>query len=221
MEARIVNREVIHNGYLKLENLTIEEKGNSYNRELVTKKDAVVGLIVNEENDTVVLVKQFRPVGEYTVEVVAGTIEENGNPIDTLIREIEEEIGYKVSNENITPLSVGYVSSGLTNEKYYKYLVVVNNAMKVSDGGGLDNENENIEVLEMNINEFVSVGMDEFDDKTHSMRHTLGFIILQDQMAQIQQVQQMQMDLQNLSEEDLIAMQNQMMQNGEDGNENF
>lgn len=117
-------------------------------RRLVLERgDSVAALVYHEEWKEYILVNQFRyPTHKkgpgWISEVVAGALEENENPMDSIKRELEEEIGYTPSI--LQHISTFYVSPGGTSERIFLYYATINEASKVGEGGGLAEENEDI-----------------------------------------------------------------------------
>lgn len=74
-----------------------------------------VGIICLNENDEVMLVRQFRyPYREMIYEIPAGKLEKDENPYDAALRELREECGAVC--EKLTPLGEIYPTPGYTNE---------------------------------------------------------------------------------------------------------
>ncbi len=97
-----------------------DDEKKQYIRDCVQTKDAVVVLAITE-NSEVIFVNQLREViGEETLELPAGLIEQNELPINTAIRELEEETGY-IAN-SIEPLIDVFSSCGYTDEKVYIFV---------------------------------------------------------------------------------------------------
>lgn len=131
-------------------------------RECYNRGNGAAVLLYNVEKSTVLLTKQFRmPVYEnnqqegMSIEVCAGAIDKNESPKNTILREIEEEVGYKVSD--IECVLETYMSPGAMTEKLYLFIAHYSDAMKINDGGGLDSEDEDIEVLEIPFNEAINM----------------------------------------------------------------
>jgi ADP-ribose pyrophosphatase len=74
---------------------TVEKaSGAKTTREVVDHPDCVA-VVVLDEQDNVLLVRQFRhPVGKFLLEIPAGGIDPGEEPLDSVRRELQEEIGY-------------------------------------------------------------------------------------------------------------------------------
>jgi len=157
----IKGMNTIHNGYFKVLEATVEtSKGESIKREIFSRasrgnsEDAVAAVVYDIKKKKYIFTKQFR-VGlyreddKYIIEAVAGTLKEGEDPKECMIREIEEELGY--ATLNILPIGEFYVSPGGSAEKVYLYEAFVDT--KVSEGGGLAEEHEEIETIEMSLEE--------------------------------------------------------------------
>jgi len=82
------------------------------------------------------------------IEACAGLLDKD-NAEDCIKRETEEETGYKITN--VHKVFEAYMSPGSVTEILYFFIAEYSDAMKISDGGGLKAEEENIEVLEIDI----------------------------------------------------------------------
>lgn len=145
----------------------------SVSRECYNRGNGAAILLYNSEKGTVVLTKQFRmPIYEannneaISIEVCAGAIDNNDTALETIIRETEEEVGYKI--ENAKQVLIAYTSPGALTEKMYLFIAEYNESMKVAKGGGLESENEEIEVLEIQFSEALEMIKNEeiIDAKT-------------------------------------------------------
>ncbi|NRR93247.1 NUDIX domain-containing protein [Winogradskyella undariae] len=134
----------------------------SISRECYNRGDGAAIFLYNVEKGTVILTKQFRmPIYENTksegmsIEVCAGSIEHSDKPLATILRETEEEVGYKISEAK--EVFKTYTSPGALTEKLFLYVAEYTDALKISDGGGLESENEEIEVLELPFSKVISM----------------------------------------------------------------
>jgi GDP-mannose pyrophosphatase NudK len=168
VNLKIVGEKRVFDDYFKIDQATIEEKTedgqeSTYKRFKLTRPDAVTVLVFNEDTQKVTLVKQFRyPVihqsgGLNILEAVAGKIDAGETPKQAAVRELWEEVGFKISEDKLSNPIEMFASPGYSTEKIYIFLAVVKNSDKVENaGGGVAGEHENIEIVEMDINEFVS-----------------------------------------------------------------
>lgn len=114
-------------------------------------------LLYNKENKTVVLTRQLRMAtylngndSGMMIEAPAGLLD-GDDPEACIIREVEEETGYSINK--VKKIFETYMTPGAVTELLYFFIGEYNDQMKVSEGGGLDEEHENIEVLEMEFSE--------------------------------------------------------------------
>jgi nudix-type nucleoside diphosphatase (YffH/AdpP family) len=80
------------------------------------------------------------------IEACAGLLDKD-NPEECIRRETEEETGYKITE--VQKVFEAYMSPGSVTELLYFFIAEYSKEMKVTDGGGVDHEEENIEVLEI------------------------------------------------------------------------
>lgn len=132
-----------------------------YDRFKLTRPNAAAILVYNEDSKKVILVKQFRfPIIHHTsenvLEVVAGKIDVGETPAQSAVRELKEEVGYVITEERLgAPIKI-FASPGYSTEIIYIFLAVVKDSDKdPNSGGGLASEHENIEIVELDLNEFV------------------------------------------------------------------
>ena len=121
MKPRLKSTESIYKGRIfdvKID--TIREGEVEYRREVVVHRGSAVIVPVFDDG-TVALVRQYRHAADvYLLEVPAGSLEENEDPLTGAHRELEEEIG--VTAAKVELLTEFYVSPGFLTEKMYVYL---------------------------------------------------------------------------------------------------
>ena len=121
-------------------------------REAYDRGNGAAILLYNKEKGTVVLTRQFR-MPTYVngnedgmmIEACAGLLD-GDNPEACIRKEVEEETGYQVTE--VRKIFECYMSPGSVTEILYFFVGAYEARMKVGEGGGADNETENIEVLE-------------------------------------------------------------------------
>jgi nudix-type nucleoside diphosphatase (YffH/AdpP family) len=122
-------------------------------REAYDRGNGAVILLYNQEKQTVVLTRQFR-LPTYVngnedgmlIEACAGLLEDL-NPEECIRKETEEETGYRIGK--VEKVFEAYMSPGSVTEILYFFIAPYEPKMKVSEGGGHEEEQENIEVLEL------------------------------------------------------------------------
>jgi len=155
----IVSTKNLYKGYFEVNRLYLKNKGNEYTRDWLQSKDAVAGVVYDRKKHLYVFVKQFRPGPQKDViELVAGLIDSGFTPKETMIKEVEEEIGYKVDSivEICNPF---YTTPGKTNEKMHLFCVIVSE--QISKGGGLEIENEDIEIIKVSKKQIKNLGIED------------------------------------------------------------
>lgn len=156
-KINITNIEVLADNWYTLRKITFDyqKKDNSWEtqeREAYDRGNGATILLYNKANKTVILTRQFRmPTylnGNETgmmIEACAGLLDRD-NAEDCIKRETEEETGYLV--KDVRRVFEVYMSPGSVTEIVYFFIGEYTKDMKVNDGGGVDDEQENIEVLE-------------------------------------------------------------------------
>lgn len=155
---RNISRELLSDNWYTLEKVTFEYlrddgEWETQVREAYDRGNGAVILLYNAQKGKVVLTRQFRMPTYLNgnedgmmIEACAGLLEK-GNAEETIKMEVEEETGYKI--DKVKKIFESYMSPGSVTEILYFFIGQYTDAMKVSEGGGAEDETENIEVLEM------------------------------------------------------------------------
>ena len=149
---------------------TFTHNGLTRDWEVVQAHDSVAILIYHKEKDAFVLVKQFRPAvylnnnDGMTIELCAGIVDKEMSLIRIAQEEVEEECGYDVCEEKIEKITAFHTSVGFAGSQQTLYYIEVNDSVKVSEGGGIDDEQ--IEVIYLPISEAKALIYDERVAKT-------------------------------------------------------
>jgi GDP-mannose pyrophosphatase NudK len=157
-KVMIKKTEILSEEKHPLKKITFERPGKEdasgeHINEVYDLGDAVTALLYNVQQRKVVLTKQFRLPsyikGNNTgllIESCAGKIG-NESPEESIKREIEEETGYRVPV--VKKIFEAYTSPGTVTEIVHFFTAEYNDPMKVSAGGGLKEEKEEIEIIEI------------------------------------------------------------------------
>ena len=172
--TEIIKEKIVFKDELVIEEGWLARDGEKFSRLRVNRQSACAVLILNTDSNKVVLTQQFRyaiatKTAENILEIVAGKIDGDENPADAAKREIEEETGYRINPANLKLLLSCFASPGYSSELFYIYYATVTNADKISSGGGLKEENEEIKVIEMDVDKFTGLVRDGMikDAKTY------------------------------------------------------
>ena len=157
-KINIKKTEVLSDNWYTLRKITYnyqKESGEleTHDREAYDLGNGATILLYNKEQETFILTRQLRlPTyvnGNSTVMLIescAGLLDLD-NPEDCIKKETEEEKGYKI--EEVQKVFEAYMSPGSVTEILYFFVAQYDNRMKSSIGGGLAEQQENIEVLEL------------------------------------------------------------------------
>ncbi|WP_027381921.1 GDP-mannose pyrophosphatase NudK [Epilithonimonas caeni] len=158
--VKILKTEILSDNWYTLNKVTFEylKKNGTMeiqSREAYDRGNGATILLYNKESKTVILTRQFR-LPTYIngnedgmmIEACAGLLDKD-NPEDCIKRETEEELGYEISD--IKKVFEVYMSPGSVTEILYFFIAEYSKSMKINDGGGLEDEQEEIEVLELDI----------------------------------------------------------------------
>lgn len=125
-------------------------------REVFNRGDGAAILPFDPNRRTVLLTRQFRyPAFKngfdgLLIEAAAGLLD-GADPATRIRHEAEEELGYLLAE--ITPIGAFFTSPGAVTEKIHLFVARYDAGMKISDGGGLIEEGEDIEVFEAGFDE--------------------------------------------------------------------
>ncbi|WP_027381635.1 GDP-mannose pyrophosphatase NudK [Chryseobacterium daeguense] len=162
MKIDITKTEILSDNWYTLKKVTyaIEKKDGTtetQSREAYDRGNGAVILLYNRNTKTIILTRQFRlPTfinGNSTgmlIEACAGLLD-NDNPEECIKRETEEETGYKISR--VEKIFEAYMSPGSVTEILHFFIAEYSSEMKITNGGGLAEEGENIEVLELSFDQ--------------------------------------------------------------------
>lgn len=189
--AKISDAHVVSchsSNYVKPLRLEYLQNGLTKKWDYLRVHDSVAILLFNTDRDVFILVRQFRPavyaskaqahtVGQtvdmtsfpgslgMTFELCAGIVDKDLGLQETAKAEILEETGYDVPLDKIKRMTKFRSSVGITGSSQTLFYAEVTDSMKASTGGGIAEEGERIEVIELPLKEANDFIFDENIEK--------------------------------------------------------
>ena len=161
-KVKNLRTEILSDNWYTLKKVTYDYRRKdgtweNQTREAYDRGNGAVILLYHPERKTVILTRQFRvptyingnPTG-MLIEACAGLLDEE-SPENRIKKETEEETGYRIAS--VRKIFEAYMSPGSVTEILYFFVAEYSDRMKVSDGGGVEHEQEEIEVLELAMDE--------------------------------------------------------------------
>ena len=94
-EKKLATQQIYHGRAVNMRVDTVEKAGGGKTTREVVEHSNCIAVVAIDEHDNVLLVRQFRhPVDRFLLEIPAGGIDPGEEPVDSVRRELQEEIGY-------------------------------------------------------------------------------------------------------------------------------
>lgn len=156
--VEIHSRKRVLDGFFKIEEVQFRHQRRDghmsplLRRMHLDRGDGATVVVHNARRGTFILVRQFRYATHekgpgWMLETVAGVVEPGQDPEEVARRELLEEAGYRA--KELEFVSSFYLTPGGSSERIFLFFAEVEDADRVEEGGGLDAEGEDIEVVEM------------------------------------------------------------------------
>ena len=183
-EMRIVESKTLSDDWYVLKKYTFDFRRRDgewqrQSREVYDRGNGATLLLYNREKQSVILTRQFRfPLyvnhhSGFLLEAPAGLLD-NLDPEERIRAEAEEETGYQVGQ--VQKVFEAFMSPGSVTEKLYFFIAEYQPDDRFSDGGGVKEEGEDIEVLEVHFQTAMQAIRDGdiVDAKTIMLLHYLA-----------------------------------------------
>jgi nudix-type nucleoside diphosphatase (YffH/AdpP family) len=162
---RIKDVRLLSENYYTLKTTTFEwRRGNgewqTQHRESYDRGNGAALLPYNLAQATVILVRQFRypayvnGYDDLLIEAAAGLLDDE-TPELRIRAEAEEETGYRLGE--IRKIFEAFMSPGSVTEKLHFFVAEYDPSMRIGSGGGNADEGEDIEVLELPIDQAITM----------------------------------------------------------------
>jgi len=162
---RVKDVRVLSDNHYVLKTTTFEyRRGDGtwqvQHRETYDRGNGATLLPYNRVRRTVVLVRQFRYPAyvnghdDLMIEAAAGLLDDE-SPESRIRAEAEEETGYRLGE--IQKVFEAFMSPGSVTEKLHFFIAEYEAGMRTGSGGGIADEGEDIEVLELPIEQALAM----------------------------------------------------------------
>lgn len=155
-DVKIIEKKTLYRGFLSVEQYFLQHRlfaggwSQTIKREVFKKSGAAAALLYDPNLDKVVLLEQFR-VGAledknspWLVEVVAGLLEPEEQPVELVVRETKEEASLEVADLEF--ICQYWVTPGFSTEQVTLFCAKVD-ASKAGGIHGLPEEEEDIRTI--------------------------------------------------------------------------
>ena len=171
--VKILKSETLYKRFVHLQRLTVQHDtlaggSQTVEREIHDHGNAATILLYDPGRKSVILVRQLRvpPIlnhdDGFLIEAPAGLLE-GDDPTSAIIREAMEETGYRIDRAEY--LFDAYMSPGTLTERVSFFAAEIDVTMKAGAGGGLEEEGEDIEILEIPLKDaFAMIGSGKISD---------------------------------------------------------
>jgi nudix-type nucleoside diphosphatase (YffH/AdpP family) len=165
-QVKIIKEELLSDNWYSLkkydyEILKKDGRWQKQTREVYDRGNGAAILLYHSKNKTVILTRQFRlpsfvngNENGFLIEACAGLLDQD-NPEEAVKRETEEETGYRI--RDVRKIFEAYMSPGSVSEILHFFIGEYSETMKVHEGGGVDHEQEDIEVIETGFEEALAM----------------------------------------------------------------
>ena len=153
MAYRLVDKQVIYDGKkvrLELHHLDDEDTGRRHKREVCVHPGAVVVLPFLPDGRVLLIRNRRYAVNESLIELPAGTLERNEDPMNCAGRELVEETGFVAAR--LKSITYFFTSPGILSERMYAYA-----AYDLQKAKAAPDEGEEIELRPMAMDDAIEM----------------------------------------------------------------
>lgn len=165
----ILSRRRVLDGFIKVDEITyafdpISRTGERirHTRCVMERGDSAAVLVYEKDTATFLLTEQVR-VGSIDkgpavlCELIAGSIDEGESAAECMVRELREEVGYRVAKSALKKIGTFYLSPGGSSERIVLFYAEVTSRQREDDeASGLAEEGEDIRLVKLGRDAFVN-----------------------------------------------------------------
>jgi len=155
----LIETERLTEGFFNVERIRFRHQTHAghmspeLNWYLLRRPDAVCAVVRNIDRQILYFVRQFRlgmvEKGDnaWAVELAAGVVDPGESHLVAIKREVREELGFEVTAAR--EIQKIYPSPAILSERIFLYYIEVTDDQRRSEGGGTEDEHEDLEILEV------------------------------------------------------------------------
>ena len=162
MNVKILSKERILDDFFQVDSarLQFEKFSGGWSAPVrrlnLERGEAVAVLIYLKDVAKFILIRQFRYAaflagGDGWIDEIVAGVQDGEDPLLCARRECIEESGYEI--DDLRLIASVFSTPGITTERVHIYLGVCLSSDKKHPGGGLDEEHEDIQIIELDINQ--------------------------------------------------------------------
>lgn len=166
-------KDCTESNFIKLKRMHYTQDGKNKTWDITQVHDSVALMLFDNEKQSFLLVKQFRPAvylknGDgYTYELCAGITDKDKEPKEIAVEEAMEECGYEVDINKVEKICSFYTSVGTSGARQSVFYADIDDSMKKGAGGGI--HDELIELVWIPLSEAKEFIFDESKAKTSGL----------------------------------------------------
>ncbi|MDW7673045.1 MAG: NUDIX hydrolase [Bacillota bacterium] len=150
IEKKIEGQQIFKGKIIEVELDKVRLPNNSISTREVVKHGGAVGIIPINDNRELILVRQYRyPVGEALLEIPAGKLDQQEEPLACAARELREETGFIA--EEMVKVCDFFTSPGFSNEVIHLYM-----AKGLKQAGQMLDEDEFLNIEQVSLREAIN-----------------------------------------------------------------
>lgn len=160
--VEMLGRRRVLDGFIKVDEITysfepIARKGRriAHTRRILERGDSAAALVFEKDTDSLLFTEQVRAGAlehgpAVLMELIAGSVEAGEDPVGCMVREIREEVGYRVAKSALRRIGTFYLSPGGSSERIVLFYAEVTSRQWVDrSASGAEVEGEDIRLVKM------------------------------------------------------------------------
>ncbi len=147
MPKRVGEKIIFQTKLFTIKDVALDFSGKKISYQILEKKDTVIIVPITSEGELILIKEYFTAIDEYQIDLPGGRIDPGHSEIETVNKELQEEIGYKAGKIDL--LGVVTISPGYLTQKAHLFL-----ARDLSESKLEGDEEEALEIVKYPFDKF-------------------------------------------------------------------